>query len=118
MGKTGAMICVSVQLGCLAAGLAPNDPTVGALTDFARNIGLVFQIIDDVLDVTSTDEVLGKNIGSDKDKNKTTFMKFFTSDSARAYAEQLTDDAISYLDGIEGSEGLVSLALYLCDREA
>ena len=118
MGKTGAMICVSVQLGCLAAGLAPNDPTVEALSSFARNIGLVFQIIDDILDVTSTDEVLGKNIGSDKDKNKTTFMKFFTPDGARAYAEKLTDEAIACLDGIERSEGLASLALYLCDREA
>lgn len=118
MGKTGAMICVSVQLGCLAAGLAPNDPTVEVLTSFARNIGLVFQIIDDILDVTSTDEVLGKNIGSDKDKNKTTFMTFFTPDEARAYAEKLTDEAICCIDGVEGSEGLVSLALYLCDREA
>ena len=118
MGKTGAMICVSVQLGCLAAGLEPNDKTVLALTDFARNIGLVFQIIDDILDVTSTDEVLGKNIGSDKEKNKTTFMKFFTPESAKAYAEKLTDEAIVGLDGIEHSEGLVSLALYICDREA
>ena len=71
MGKTGAMICVSVQLGCLAAGLRPDDPTVEKLTAFAQNIGLVFQIIDDILDVTSTNEALGKSIGADKNKNKT-----------------------------------------------
>ena len=118
MGKTGAMICVSVQLGCLAAGLSPDDPTVTKLTEFAQNIGLVFQIIDDILDVTSTNEVLGKNIGSDKDKNKTTFMTFFTPDRAREYAEKLTEGAIDSVKEIEGSEGLVSLALYLCERDS
>ena len=116
MGKTGAMICVSVQLGCLAAGYAPNSEMTQKLTAFAQNIGLVFQIVDDILDVTSTDEVLGKNIGSDKEKNKTTFMKFFTVDEAKAYAERLTDDAISYLGETDGNETLISLALFLCER--
>jgi geranylgeranyl diphosphate synthase type II len=116
LGKTGAMICVSVQLGCLAAGYAPNDPVTEKLTMFARNIGLVFQIIDDILDVTSTSEVLGKNIGSDKDKNKTTFMSFMSVEQAKAYAEKLTQEAIDYLKEIEGSETLASLALYLCER--
>ena len=117
MGKTGAMICASVQLGCLAAGLSPNDERVVKLTMFAQNIGLVFQIIDDILDVTSTDEVLGKSIGSDKDKNKTTFMSFFDPEGAKDYAERLTEGAIDYLDDFNESEGLVSLALYLCDRD-
>ena len=116
MGKTGAMICVSVQLGCLAAGYAPNSEVTEKLTMFARNIGLVFQIIDDVLDVTSTSEVLGKNIGSDKDKNKTTFMNFFTVDEAKEYSSVLTNEAIGYLEGIENSEALVAIALYLCER--
>lgn len=116
MGKTGAMICVSVQLGCLAAGYAPNSEVTEKLTVFARNIGLVFQIVDDVLDVTSTSDVLGKNIGADEEKNKTTFMKFFSVDGAKKYAEDLTLEAISYLSEIDGSEALVSLALYLCER--
>ena len=116
MGKTGAMICASVQLGCLAAGYAPNHEITEKLTEFAQKIGLVFQIVDDVLDVTSTNEELGKNIGSDKEKNKTTFLSFFTVDEARKYARQLTDEAISCLSGIEDSERLRCLALYLCDR--
>ena len=116
MGKTGAMICVSVQLGCLAAGYAPNDEITEKLTMFARNIGLVFQVVDDVLDVTSTNEVLGKNVGSDKDKNKTTFMKYFTVEEAREYSARLTEEAISYIGDIEGRETLISLALYLCER--
>ena len=117
MGKTGAMICASVQLGCIAAGYMPNDEITERLTLFARNIGLVFQIVDDILDVTSTSEKLGKNIGSDKDKNKTTFMSFFTPESAKEYAERLTKEAIGLVDNIEGSGGLIDLALYLCDRE-
>lgn len=116
MGKTGAMICVSVQLGCLAAGYAPNSEVTEKLTVFARNIGLVFQIVDDILDVTSTSDVLGKNIGADKEKNKTTFMKFFSVDGAKKYSEDLTREAISYLSEIDGCETLVSLALYLCER--
>lgn len=117
MGKTGAMICASVQLGCLAAGYAPNHEMTEKLTAFAQRIGLVFQIIDDILDVTSTDEELGKNIGSDKESNKTTFLSFFTVDEAREYANRLTDEAIRSISDIEGSERLVALAGYLCDRK-
>ena len=117
MGKTGAMICASVQLGCLAAGYMPNDEITEKLTLFARNIGLVFQIVDDILDVTSTSEMLGKTVGSDKDNNKTTFMSFFTPESAMTYAEKLTEEAIALMDGIKGSERMVDLALYLCDRK-
>lgn len=117
MGKTGAMICASVQLGCLAAGYSPNDEVTEKLTIFARNIGLVFQIVDDILDVTSTSEMLGKRVGSDKNNNKTTFMSFFTPESAKEYAEKLTDEAIALMDGIEGNERMVDLALYLCDRK-
>lgn len=117
MGKTGAMICASVQLGCLSAGYAPNDEVTEKLTLFAQKIGLVFQVIDDILDVTSSDEVLGKSIGSDKDSNKTTFMSFFTPETARIYAESLTDEAISDIESLEGYERLKAFALYLCDRE-
>jgi geranylgeranyl diphosphate synthase type II len=117
LGKTGAMICVSVQLGALAAGVAPNDERVEKLTAFAQRIGLAFQIIDDVLDATASEEVLGKSVGSDKDKNKTTFLSFFTVEQARAQAEDMTSSAIKQIADIEGSERLISLALYLCDRE-
>ena len=116
MGKTGAMICVSAQLGALAAGYAPNSEMTEKLTAFAQMIGLAFQVVDDILDVTSTNEELGKSIGSDKEKNKTTFMSFFSVDQAKAYAKRLTDDAIAEIEGIEGSQRLVSLAHFLCDR--
>ena len=116
MGKTGAMICAAVQLGCLAAGIAPDDDKTQRLTLFAQKIGLVFQIIDDMLDVTANEAELGKKTGADKDKNKTTFMKFFSPEEARVYSEQLTREAISEIEDMGDSEGLVSLALFLCDR--
>ena len=117
MGKTGAMICASAQLGCLAAGYAPSHEITERLTRFAQKIGLVFQIVDDVLDVTSSDEVLGKRIGSDSDKNKTTFIKFFTVEEAKKYAEQLTEEAIAEIAEIENGERLIALARFLCDRK-
>ena len=117
MGKTGAMICASVQLGCLAAGYAPNSEVTEKLTLFARNIGLVFQIVDDILDVTSTSEELGKNIGSDKDSNKTTFMSFFTPEEAQEYARSLTKEAVEVLEGLDGAERLIALAMLLCERK-
>ncbi len=117
MGKTGAMICASVQLGCLAAGVSPDNEITQKLTLFAQKIGLVFQIIDDMLDVTANEAELGKKTGVDADKNKTTFMKFFTPEEALAYSEQLTDEAIRELKDIDGSERLVALAMFLCDRK-
>ena len=116
MGKTGAMICASVQLGCLAAGVSPEDERTQRLTLFAQKIGLVFQIIDDMLDVTANEAELGKKTGSDADKNKTTFMKFFTPDEAKEYSERLTEEAIGEIKDLENCERLISLAMFLCDR--
>ena len=117
VGKTGALICASVQLGCLAAGITPDDEKMQDMTAFATQIGLAFQIIDDVLDATSTPETLGKPIGSDKEQNKTTFLKFFSIEQAMAYAEQCTDSAIAVLERYEGSERLIEIAKFLCDRD-
>lgn len=115
--KTGAMIRAAIRLGCLAAGADGNGKAARALELFGRNVGLVFQIIDDVLDVTASTEELGKSAGSDKESNKTTFLSFYDVDGAEAYAERLTEEAVSAVADIEGSERLVALALYLCDRK-
>ena len=117
MGKTGAMICASVQLGCLAAGVTPNDEKMSRLTAFASQIGLAFQIIDDVLDVTSTPEQLGKPIGSDKESNKTTFMSFFTVEQARAYADECTRAAMETISGFDSTDRLLSIAELLSKRD-
>ena len=72
--KTGALIIAAVELGCAAAGVRPDTDTRKALVRYAAELGLVFQIVDDILDVTSTTEELGKPVGSDADNDKTTFI--------------------------------------------
>ena len=115
--KTGAMIILSAELGCLAAGVSKHDPRYSAAIKYAKNIGLAFQIVDDILDVTSDPAVLGKSVGSDADSNKTTFMSFMSLAEARKYASNLTLDAKKALECFEGSDVLEALADYLLVRE-
>ena len=75
--KTGALIIAAVELGCAAAGVRPDDEARRALVRYAAEVGLVFQIVDDILDVTSTTEELGKSVGSDADNDKTTFITLY-----------------------------------------
>ena len=114
-GKTGAMICASCQLGALAAGVLPSDERMQKISAFAEKIGLVFQIIDDVLDATSTVEELGKGVMSDGEK--TTFMTYFTPKTAFELAGKYTLDAIEDIKEFEGSERLCALAMYLLERK-
>lgn len=117
-GKTGALICASVQLGAMAAGVHPNDEIMERLSDYASLVGLAFQIVDDVLDATSTTDSLGKPAGSDAEQNKTTFMSFFTPEQALEHARECTQDAIDIISEIDKSGVLVSMAGYLCDRKS
>lgn len=115
-GKTEALIEAAVRLGCHAAGLSEQDARLEALVAYARNIGLAFQVIDDILDCTQSAEMLGKSVGSDQRDGKTTFMSFYDVESARAYAKQLTSDAISSVIALENSQNLVALAEFLVQR--
>jgi len=115
--KTGAMIEVSAVLGCLAAGLALDDPRTEAAKRFARGIGLAFQVVDDVLDVTADAALLGKPIGSDAENEKTTFLTYFTTDEALDYARAVTEEAKGALAGFAGTEFLLGLADYLVNRD-
>ena len=115
--KTGALIRVSALLGCLAAGSNADHPKTKKLLRYAEKIGLAFQVIDDILDVTATEAELGKPIGSDADSNKTTFLSFYTVEEAKAFAEQLTAEALSEISDLEGSETLTDLACYLLERK-
>ena len=115
--KTGALIRASVQLGCLAAGYGPESEKTKSLTEYAENIGLAFQVVDDILDATATAEQLGKSVGSDAQSNKTTFLSFYSVNEAKEYACNLTEKAITAISGLEGSEVLTDLACYLLDRE-
>lgn len=115
--KTGKMIEVSALLGCIAAGYSAETKEARAVCAYARNIGLAFQAIDDLLDRIGDEAVVGKTLFSDTENQKTTFLSFYGIDGVKDYAKRLTEDAISEISEIEGSERLCELATYLLERD-
>ncbi len=114
--KTGAMITAAVRLGLLAAGIFDENKQ-NALCAYAHYIGLAFQIIDDVLDHAGDEARLGKNIGSDMEQGKVTFLHFFTPEEAMEYATRLTESAKASIAHFPGNETLCELADYLLKRD-
>lgn len=114
--KTGALIRVSAQLGVLAAGFEPDSDHMRDAVEYAERIGLAFQIVDDVLDATSSAEVLGKSVGSDAVNSKNTFLSFYSVEEASMYADRLTNEAISFIEKYEGYERLAEIARFLAVR--
>ena len=114
--KTGAIIKSSVTAGATLAGATENE--IKLLENYAEKIGIAFQIMDDILDVTSTQEKLGKLIGSDAANNKTTYLTFKNTDEARKDVEKFTEEAIGSLS-VFGNRAiyLIELAKYLTNRE-
>ena len=115
--KTGALIRVAAQMGCLAAGCAVGSSEMIAAEGYAERIGLAFQVIDDILDATSTPDVLGKSVGGDVDHHKNTFLSFKSVSEAEAYADRLTEEAVGLLTPYQGAERLIALARYLAVRK-
>ena len=79
-------------------------------------LGRAFQVLDDILDATGDLSLLGKPIGSDAASDKTTFLTYMTPNEAYAYADRLTRDAVSALEGYDGADVLCELAIYLSKR--
>ncbi len=100
-GKTAALIRAACRMGALLAD-ADEEKLQAAFT-FGHEMGLAFQIIDDVLDATSTPEVLGKPVGSDKENEKTTYVTLLGVDGAKKLASTRTETALQALD-VFGSE--------------
>jgi geranylgeranyl pyrophosphate synthase len=114
--KTGALIQASVELGGLAAGLA-HAPAYPALTAYGAEIGLAFQIQDDILDVTGETSVIGKTKGQDAALGKPTYPSVFGLEAARRLAVQHRDRALAALDGLGAPARLLrQLAHYVVDR--
>ena len=97
-GKTGALIRFSVRAGGMIADAEPEE--LAALTTFGEKLGLLFQITDDILDVTSTSEELGKTVGKDVASKKATYPEVLGLDGARALVEEVENDAIQTLRNI------------------
>jgi geranylgeranyl diphosphate synthase, type II len=114
--KTAALITASVVSGGIYAGAKHSD--VGKLRAFGQSIGLAFQIVDDVLDVTQTSEQLGKTAGKDTASQKATYPALFGVGESLRKADALVSAALSELDGFgERAETLKELGRYLVERK-
>ncbi|TAJ09656.1 MAG: polyprenyl synthetase family protein [Nitrospirae bacterium] len=114
--KTGMLIRAAVRMGAIVADATPEQ--LGRLTGYAEDIGLAFQIADDVLNVTGTREELGKNANTDAQRGKKTYPTFYGVDGAKALADQVRDRAIAHLDGFGPSaDPLRELAKYITARK-
>jgi geranylgeranyl diphosphate synthase, type II len=113
--KTSALLCCSVRLGGMSANC--SDAQLKALTDFGYNVGLAFQIIDDILDITQTTEQLGKTAGKDTKAQKATYPSIVGLKKSRDIALDLTNKAFTALKTFKGkAEALEALATYLLQR--
>ncbi len=115
--KTGALISAACVLGALAAGYKLGDPVMEKVVTYAENIGLAFQIVDDILDATGDEAELGKRVGADAEREKNTFLSFYSLKEAQFYADRLTEEAIRAVESFEGSDVLVALAEWLAKRK-
>ena len=113
--KTGQLIAVSCMMGCICAGA--GEEKIQAAADYGFKLGLAFQIIDDILDVTSTTEELGKPVGSDEEENKTTFVTLYGVEKAQAIANGITGEALACLDMFGNDPFLVQLTEMLLKRK-
>lgn len=113
--KTSALLCCSVRLGGMSANCTPAQ--LKALTDFGYHVGLAFQVIDDILDVTQTSEQLGKTAGKDTAAQKATYPSIVGLEKSRKIASELTARAFAALKPFQGKAvALHALAEFLLTR--
>ena len=114
--KTANLIEAACMMGCVVAGA--EEEKIAAAERYAHAIGLAFQIVDDILDVTSTAEELGKPIGSDVDNEKNTFMSLLGIERCRESVAWLTEEAIDALNVFDGdTKDLADFAIALANRK-
>ncbi len=115
--KTGALIRSAVLLGAACGKADKNE--IAALTAFADTIGLLFQVIDDILDADANTETLGKTAGKDAQHNKPTYVSLLGLDAAKYKATELREQGLASLDGFgRQAERLRSLTDYIARRES
>lgn len=114
--KTGAMIRAAAELGCIAAGAGAGERQKAAA--YGEHIGLAFQVRDDILDVSSSEEELGKPIGSDREMGKRTFVDFLGLEGSEALVARETALAKEAVSELAGNGFLLALADSLADRRS
>lgn len=113
--KTGALIEAACVMGCIVA--EADEEKKKSAAEFAKKIGLAFQIKDDILDVTSTLEKLGKMAGSDEQNGKSTYVTLLGVEKCQALVDKLTEEAMEALEVFENNEALKEYAEYLSKRD-
>ena len=114
--KTAALLTTSMRLGAMSADATPED--LEALSSFGHALGLAFQVIDDILDVTQSTEILGKTAGKDQAVEKSTYPAILGLDGSRAEAARLTREAMDSLEPLgERAARLREIAAYLLERD-
>lgn len=114
--KTGALIAASVEIGAILGHVAPEGRT--HLRGYARDIGLAFQIVDDIMDVEGDEALAGKALGKDADAGKATFVSLMGLDRAKQQAEMLVEQAISHLASYGHEADLLrAIARYVLERD-
>lgn len=114
--KTGALIKASVKIGAILAGAKSQE--INKLTKYAENIGLAFQIKDDILSEIGDEKILGKPVGNDKEKHKVTFVTKYGLQKAKQELEKTIEKGIKELESYgTKAEFLKELAMYIQNRE-
>ncbi len=114
--KTGAMICASARSGAIIAGA--DEIQLAAITKYAANLGLLFQITDDLLDVTQTSEMLGKTAGKDEKTKKATYVSLYGLEKAAKLAENVHAESRRELEKIDKDTDLLrEIASFILHRK-
>jgi len=115
--KTGAMICVSARAGAIIADASEDE--LRAITNYASRLGLLFQITDDILDITQTTEMLGKTAGKDLTAEKSTYPAFYGIEETLRLAEKVHAEAIAELNKIEKPTDILrEIAYFILKRKS
>ncbi len=113
--KTGALLTACVRCGALAAGASENE--LGILSEYGRKVGLAFQIVDDILDITTSSRELGKTAGKDLKVRKATYPALYGIDASREKAQELVSSSIGEIEALgEAADPLRGLARFVFDR--
>ncbi|HIY52712.1 MAG TPA: polyprenyl synthetase family protein, partial [Candidatus Agathobaculum merdavium] len=113
--KTGCLLRAACELGCVAAGKT-DEATLAMARTYGEKLGLAFQIRDDMLDIEGDTATLGKTVGKDEKSEKSTFPSLLGMEECRRLVEELTEEAVRAVSGIDKGAFLAELARSLTDR--
>ena len=113
--KTGALISAACEMGAVLAGA--DKEALRAVSEYSENLGIAFQVLDDILDVTADEKELGKPVGSDEKNQKSTYVTIFGLTKAKECAKEYTDNAIKAIEYFgNDADFLIKLTEYLLER--